>query len=224
MAYRDITETMVNRIGAAIRNKIINLELSLGSRIDIKKLEMEFGVSQTPIRDAINRLIKDGLITERPRRGYYVIDIKAQDMAEIYDLREMIECYALEKGINNINSEEVEILLNSAIEMQKEPVQPRKPKKFRVADKELHRLIVKSCPNKRLYNLYLQIHHFVEISQQLDPLYERSMQEHIELMQSILKKDTQKSMSILRTHIRNCKIDGIRALQKDIYFITNKKN
>ena len=68
-----------------------------------------------------------------------------------------------------------------------------------------------------MHELYLQIYPFVEISQQLDPLYERSMSEHIKLIEAILDENVEEALKILEVHIENCKNDGFKILQDGLY-------
>ena len=208
-----INQTVVDKIYNKLKEDIINLEVKLGERVYIKKISEDFDISQTPIREALSRLVKDGLIVYKPRKGYYVIQITCEDMEEIYDLRRMIEGYALEKGIKNIDQNKLKEILQKGIEMQKEPLKPKKPLKFCILDRELHITIVNSCLNGMIYKMYLQIYPLISISQQLDPLYERSMEEHILLINEILKGNVEKAKEILDKHIENCKIDGLKFLK-----------
>jgi len=191
---------------------IVSLKFSFGERIDTKKLEKEFGVSQTPIRGAIARLIKDGLIYEKPRRGYYIIDLTKQDLEDIYDLRIMIESYALKKGMARIDKKELQRLLGVKKKILKESPKAVKPKEYIIADRQFHLCIVKSHMNTRLHNMYLHIYPLVEISQQLDPLYQRSNKEHIDLIEAILEGKNKEAVTMLQQHLEHCKIDGIKAL------------
>jgi len=209
-----INQTIVDKIYDKLKEDIINLEIKLGKRIYIQKISEDFDISQTPIREALNRLVKDGLIVYKPRKGYYVTQLTCEDMEEIYDFRKMIECYALEKGIKNINKDKLKEILKKGIEMQKEPLQPKKPLTFCTLDRELHITIVTSCLNGMIHKMYLQVYPLVSISQQLDPLYERSMNEHILLIKEILEGNVKKAKEILEKHIENCKNDGMKFFKK----------
>ena len=208
-----INQTVVDKIYNKLKEDITSLEVKLGERVYIKKISEDFDISQTPIREALNRLVKDGLIVYKPRKGYYVIQITCKDMEEIYDLRKMIEGYALEKGIKNIDQNKLKEILQKGIEMQKEPLKPKKPLKFCILDRELHITIVNSCLNGMIYKMYLRIYPLVSISQQLDPLYERSMKEHILLIKEILGGNIKKAKETLEMHIENCKNDGMKCLK-----------
>jgi len=91
-----INQTIVGKIYTELKEKIINQQIKLNQRISIKEIAKDFGISQTPIREALNRLIKDELVEYKLRRGYYVIRLSCKDLEEIYDLRKLIEVYALE--------------------------------------------------------------------------------------------------------------------------------
>lgn len=212
-----IEASLVNQIYSILKERIVNLELKLGQKIDIKKLAEELGVSQTPIRDVLNRLAKDGLVTLIPRRGYYVTELSAKRMEEIYDLRKIFECYALESAIESINSNKLRELKQTAERLQNEANESKKRAKFNESDRQLHLLIVQSSPNERLHKMYFQIYDFVKISQRMNPEFERSLSEHILLLEAILGKNLTKAKEILRMHIDNARDDGIKALKEGVY-------
>ena len=94
----------------------------------------------------------------------------------------MIECYALEKGIVNINKTQWEKILQKGIELQKKLLESKKPIEFYELDKELHMAVVNSSVNSKIIKSYLQLYPLVIMFQQLDPYYDRSMREHILLI------------------------------------------
>jgi len=211
-----INRTVVDNVYNELKEDIINLKIKLGTRINIQKISEDFSISQTPIREALSRLVKDGLVVYKSRRGYYIIQITCKDLEEIYDLRKIIECYALEKGIKNIDKIKLKEILKKGIKMQKKPLEPKKPSEFCIIDRELHMTIINSCLSQSMNKMYSQIYPLVRISQQLDPLYKRSMSEHVLLIKEILKGNIKKAKNILEKHLENCKNDGIEVLKEDI--------
>jgi len=208
-----IETNLSNKIYNIIKDRITNLELKLGQRININELAEEFEVSQTPIRDVLNKLEKDGLITIIPRRGYHVIKLSIRDMEEIYDLRKMFEPYALEIGIKNININKLKTLKHETENLQLESNKKKKREIFNKTDDELHLLIIKSSLNKRLYKMYSGIYNFIKISQRMDPDFEGCLKCHIVLINHILKKDIKKAKKILIFHINEAKKCGIKKLE-----------
>lgn len=89
------SSTVSERIYAAIRNDILNKTLVSGEKLTIKKLHEMYGVSSSPIREALFRLQQDGLIEYRSNAGMRVIEFTRQDLAEIYMLLTEFDVIAL---------------------------------------------------------------------------------------------------------------------------------
>lgn len=213
----DLNQTVTDRVYNQIKKAIIDLEMKLGQRIDIKELSNYFNVSQTPIREALNLLIKDELLEYKPRQGYYVVDLSYHDIEEIYELREIIECSALRLGINkgNIDKDVFSQILKETKRIQKEANKGKILLDYLFSDRELHLNIVKSSLNSKLYNVYLRIYPFVMISRRLDPMYERLLNEHIQIIQLLLDDDL-KAIELLRDHINNGKKSGLIAFKSKL--------
>jgi len=204
---------LVDQIYNIIKDKIINLEFGFGERIDIQKIAEEFGISQTPVREALNRLAKDKLVTISPRKGYYVTEMSLEDVQEIYEIRKIFEIYALEDGMENINFNELEKLKKKMKkELQGKITNGKRKIKFET-DKKLHLLIVDSCKNRKLKEMYSQIHDFIKIFQRINPGFKETLEEHMALIDTILKKDTEKAKKLLQIHIENAKERMVKALK-----------
>ncbi len=160
---------LAEQIYDIVKERIVSLQLKLGEKIDVQKLAEEFEVSQTPVRDALNKLSQHGLSITKARVGYYVIDLSTEDIEDIYDLRKMFEGYALESATKNFKSDELLLLKRKMEEIQEESSEKRKRAKFDTTDKALHSLIIKNSNNKRLRDLFFQIYDFVRISISLVP-------------------------------------------------------
>jgi len=200
-----IKNGLVEQVYGIIKDKIINLELNLGQRIDIQKIAAELGISQTPVREALNRLVKDRLISINPRKGYYVTDISPEDMEEIYDIRRIFEVYALDSAIENIDLYKLKKLKQKMEEELRGRITRKKRKtKFEI-DKQLHLLIVNSSKNKKLKEMYYEIYDFIKIFQRMNPGFKETLEEHITLIDTIIKKDTEEAKKLLAVHIENAK-------------------
>lgn len=210
-----LISSLVDQIYDIVKERIVSLQLKLGEKIDVQKLAEEFGVSQTPIRDALNRLSQNGLINTRARVGYYVTDPSVEDIMEIYDLREMFESYALESAIENIKFDELRQLKRKMEEIQKETDEKTGKTKFNETDRELHLLIIKNSNNKRLQSLFSQIYDFVRISISMGVEWKKSLKEHIALVDALQEKDLTGAKEILKEHINNSRDNAIKALENN---------
>ncbi|MEE3703957.1 GntR family transcriptional regulator, partial [Pasteurella multocida] len=79
-------------IADKLREGIIDGAFSPGDQINEAQVAAQLQVSRGPVREALHRLVQEGLLRSRPNRGVFVQDLTRQDVAEIYASREVIEC------------------------------------------------------------------------------------------------------------------------------------
>ena len=93
-----------------IREKIFSHELAPGAWIDEKLLTASFGISRTPLREALKVLAAEGLITMKLRRGAYVTEVQETDIKNIFAVIALLEAQACRKVAEEATEEELEIL------------------------------------------------------------------------------------------------------------------
>ena len=86
-----IPENLTQQAYRAIQTEIITGQFDRRKRLTEEYFASRFGISKSPIREALNRLEAEGLISILPRRGAFVIDFSIEDVREIYELREALE-------------------------------------------------------------------------------------------------------------------------------------
>jgi DNA-binding GntR family transcriptional regulator len=79
-----------------IRRRILTGEFRPGQKINESEIAVNLGISRSPVREAFRVLERDGLITTLPRKGSYITDISLNDLGELFDIRQILECYALD--------------------------------------------------------------------------------------------------------------------------------
>ena len=104
-------QSLVDQIYEEIKIQIIELRILLGSRLNVSELQEKFGVSSTPIREAINRLQKDGIVEYENNIGAKVITLSAKDVEEIQEVSFALQTgairYAMQKGDNKQIAKEI---------------------------------------------------------------------------------------------------------------------
>ncbi len=106
--------TAQHRAAAALRTAILEGELTPGQRISQEVWAARTGVSLIPLREALQALAGEGLVTYRPRRGYAVTELDLSELEEIYGLRRLLETEALERGVPLVTATDVRLLTQSA--------------------------------------------------------------------------------------------------------------
>lgn len=103
--------SLVDQVYERLRSDIITLQLPLGSRINVNELQDTLGVSCTPIREAINRLQQEGLITYENNVGARVLTLEKKDVEEIQQLATTLHCaaakLAMERGDHAVMAEQI---------------------------------------------------------------------------------------------------------------------
>jgi DNA-binding GntR family transcriptional regulator len=82
---------MADRIYEELRSGVLAHELRPGTRLSIPQLAVRFGVSRSPVREAVQHLVRDGLVTETPHRGCVVATVTAEELIPLYEVREVLE-------------------------------------------------------------------------------------------------------------------------------------
>ncbi len=131
-----------------------------GTRMMEVDLAEEMGVSRTPIREAIRKLEKEGLVTIEPRRGAYASRISTQDMVEILEVRQDLEGLAAFFAATRMKDDEMDELRKIAARYN-EAVAAGSMQDMIRYDTQFHRLIVDSCNNKILVNMVEQLQELV---------------------------------------------------------------
>ena len=102
--------TSRNLVYGELRRSIIMGHRQAGERLDLEALAKGFGTSVTPIRDALQMLSQEGLVTIKPRSGYFVTHITLKQLRDLLDLRQILEVASIERAAMRITEEQLEKL------------------------------------------------------------------------------------------------------------------
>lgn len=104
---RDSDQSLTEQVFNALKSQILHSQMRPGSVVIEADLADQFGVSKTPIREALRLLVQDGWIEVMPRRGYLVRPIGLDDLREVYELRRILETGVIREIIERMNGETV---------------------------------------------------------------------------------------------------------------------
>lgn len=102
--------TSKNQIYAALKSEIIMGRIAPGERLAVDALKTRFGTSVTPVRDALQMLNQEGLVTIKPRSGYFITRVTLKTLREMLDLREILETAAVERAAATITDDRLTTL------------------------------------------------------------------------------------------------------------------
>jgi DNA-binding GntR family transcriptional regulator len=202
----------------ALRQGILNRAFQPGSRLDVKALADQLGVSPTPVKDALNRLAVEGLVDIRPRNGTFVAEFEPQDVAETFEIRRALECLAAERMVARATHELV-ARFRRLVEALDKPVDDESSRvEHERRNNELHLAIVEGSGNRRLVELYRNLNAHLTIARihrRRRPdagRLEQERREHRALLEALEARDAKRFVDVLDRHIRR----GGQALVHDL--------
>ena len=191
-----------------LKREILVGEIAPGTRMMEIELADEMGVSRTPVREAIRKLEKEGLVTNEPRKGAYASDVSIKDMVDVLEVREDLEAMAAAMAAQKVNKDEKQALIEATMEY-KEAVESERTEDIIRCDEKFHQLIVNYSGNKTLIQLFSQVQ---ELALRFRYLYyddfsryERMPMEHREIEEAILSGDYEKARVAAGEHVKKLK-------------------
>jgi GntR family transcriptional regulator, rspAB operon transcriptional repressor len=107
MSTPENSETSKTKIHTELRRSIITGKLQPNERLDIQDLANSYGSSVTPVRDALQMLAQEGLVTIKSRSGYFVAYLSLKELLDMLDLREVLELASVERAAVHITDDQI---------------------------------------------------------------------------------------------------------------------
>ncbi|MEM7763091.1 MAG: GntR family transcriptional regulator [Pseudomonadota bacterium] len=148
-----IEQTNISQaVSGAVHELIVDGSLSDGARINEVHLAKQLGVSRTPLREALCHLQADGLVTQAPRRGFFVPPMTCEEFQQLYTIRPLLDPEALRlAGCPDSAT------LTNLERLNNKLVNARSPSRAIDIDNAWHRLLLAGCPNRVLLEFIEQI-------------------------------------------------------------------
>jgi DNA-binding GntR family transcriptional regulator len=196
-----------------IWKRVILIGGSEEQRLSDVTLAEQLGMSRTPVRQALERLVQEGLVRSDPRRGFRTRTFTAQDIHEIYDLRGALEVLAVRLAAPRLSQEDLKehlVALHAVrAELNAHPVL-----RFLQIDIRFHMLITRASGNGRLIHSLSLLRSQLSMFQMQDTLYPRRMEialnDHEQVLLALLAGNVGEAENCLAWHIRNAK-EGVLA-------------
>jgi DNA-binding GntR family transcriptional regulator len=195
----------------ALRHAIIRGVLPPGERLRQEVLAAELGVSRIPLRDAFRRLEAEGLIEIDGRRGARVASLSIDDVAELYELRRMLELHCVRLAIRNLTDEGAEALLAVAEQMD---IRAGHSLVGGISRRAFYEQLYTWSGRKRMTALILQVRHELNRYQALKEV-PSSPEIHRLIAECIRTRDADGAARHMRDHLRKSRDDLLAALRRE---------
>ncbi len=207
--------SLKDRVYQNIKFQIIIGVLKPGTRLPEEELSKAMNISRAPIREAFNRLEKEGFVTVIPRKGAAVSKVTAQAIEDLFEIRETLESLAVKKSKGKISMEELEEVGNGFKKFINKSTNTENCIQYLSLDKKFHDLLSQNCGNKKLIdllaNLQEQIHWLRNISLKRIT-FAGSVGEHLAIIEALQKKDEKLILKALLQHLERAKRSSLEAI------------
>ena len=204
--------SLKDRVYQNIKYHILIGNLKPGIRLLEEELAKAMNISRAPIREAFNRLEKEGFVTIIPRKGAAVSMITIQTIEDIFEIRENLESLAIKNSMGKISMENLEKIGNQFKKFMNKPTNAENCMQYLTLDKKFHNLLIENCGNKKLieilYNLQEQIHWIRNISLK-KITFSGSVKEHLLIVEALKKNDEELVIESLLKHLDRAKESSI---------------
>jgi DNA-binding GntR family transcriptional regulator len=203
-------KTLTEQIYDKLRYDITRKKIKCNERIDIARLKGEFGTSQTPIREAIMKLEKEGLVEFLPNVGAQVISIVQEKVSQVFDVNSILDCGAIYLAYQSDKFEKLVTELKQNIDAYHALVSSNPTDKYWLVARSTHDVFYKYADNDALCKTALQIEaktniYFGEcVGSQTSRSYGAA--EHYLIYEAVKNHDYLKTIEAMQKHWENSKL------------------
>jgi len=202
-----ISKTMRKDLVGLLRELILSGEYVPGQRIREEEIVGKYGVSRTPVREAIVSLEQYGLVEIRPHRGVFVASFSSEEIIEILRIEGVMEGLAASLAAQNLSEEEIEKTEASIEKTERKLAKRFNPEDFYRYDQQFHHWLVHASSSqvlerileKQLAQIYLCRYYTIVAPER----FPHSIREHAEIFKYLKKRNPEQAEQAARSHLES---------------------
>jgi DNA-binding GntR family transcriptional regulator len=201
-----------------LRAEILSGKLPAGARLTTASLVERFGVSQMPVREALQSLEGEGLIEIAPHKGAAVLPLDASRVRNIYDLRGALEALLIRLAVPNLSNRAMTQAAALHERMKAEVASGDLANLFSL-NQQFHQLLYRHADNAEAFNIY---NRYASLLGTLSETHgfskarvDQMMDEHQEILDSLRLQDERRLVTIIERHCEGAKLDVLALMQDD---------
>lgn len=200
--------TLASRIYASLRSDIVRGELAPGSRLAVEHLAKRYGGGPTPVREALNRLVSEGIVTREDQRGFRVSDVSGAEWEELARTRQWVTAVAVQESIAAGEAEWMDALVVAFHRMERLEARLGSARRllnpeWEAAHRAFHIALIAGCRSRPLIEFYGRLFDAMDRYRHVCagvPSRRNVLQEHRAIMQAAVTGDAPKALTLLTRH------------------------
>jgi DNA-binding GntR family transcriptional regulator len=199
-----VAPALYEQVAERLRTRIYAHELPPGGWIDEQALALEYGISRTPLREALKVLAAEGLVLLKPRRVCYVTQLSEQDIDEVFPVMAMLEGRVAEVAARRATSADLARLADIHEELEKHAA-ANNADRFFEANQRFHAALQEIAGNRYLAQLIDDARKVIKLTRRdslrLEGRLKQSLEEHREILDALRTKDTERARQSMHDHL-----------------------
>jgi len=197
---------LYQEVAERLRERIFSHELKPGAWIDEQAIAEQYGISRTPLREALKVLASEGLVTLKPRRGCYVTEISERDLDEIFSVMALLEGQCARDATSKASEADLARFraLHDGLEAAAEK---NDINGFFEANQAFHHAVQSVADNHWLQHVIEDLRKVIKLSRHhslfSDGRLEQSLAEHRDILKAMLEGDAAGAEQAMRAHIES---------------------
>ncbi len=213
---KDMRES--DRVYLGLRNMAIRFEVKPGERLTEVDIAERFSVSRTPVREALNRLVKDGFLIVDGGRGFAVRGLDPKECFDLYELRLALESTAVRLAVERATDDDLAFLSKMARRSNREPADSTVERIVQL-DEEFHERIATLSGNEQLCQMLHSVNariRFVRLIDLEGKPRSRSLGDHVAVARALQARNATAAIESLQRHISRKMQDIVDVIRRGI--------
>jgi DNA-binding GntR family transcriptional regulator len=202
---REEAPTVSELIFARLRADIMSFRIPVGTTLQERDLAVAYGVSRTPVREALRKLVHDGIAC-RKGRFYCVRTFSAKEVSDLYEVREALETMAIRLAIERSMDDEIQEF-SGELEKQERCIKDGNAADFNQLDTQFHLHLAAMTRNSYLIRELTSLHDKVMLVRTLELSrpegLARAIADHRRIVSAVIRRDATVAGAEMRYHIRS---------------------
>jgi len=211
---------LVDKLASDLQQRVLSGDIPSGTRLRQSALAAEFGVSRTPIREALRKLQAGGLVELQPHRGALVRGLSAREIRDAYEVRAELEALAADLAAVRIRHDQLDRLRAAQAQFREGLARtvaaretggpdPGQAQVWGHANDEFHQVIQEAAGNDVLGATLAHLHRSFPrdlskiVLAESTPLLRANVLEHEEIMEALERRDRDEARELMRRHVRH---------------------
>lgn len=191
-----------------IKDAILKHEIVSDELLTLDELVLRLKIGQTPIREALSRLIQEGYITQITNRGYRVCEMTAEEVIELFEMRQVLEAYCLDEAIQRITPDGINAL-ELSVKSSRKAITTNQPLVNRyITNNDFHLIVAEIAGNSAICRVLEGACEKLVLKRRIDGVSQGGfgvLRHHRDILRAIKSQDKMRAQELMKSHLDEIK-------------------